>query len=230
MIQGNDPSEAHFKTMRGVATIAEKTNPRLAPPDGGFEAWSMVHYYYLLNVALLTVFFYFLFRDISNYFGHFASSPSFKILYSPLTTALKVGSSFIVLMHSSSMHYIFGIFFVEWLNEFPGESRAAVSGCVSVATSCMFGAAFWGGRLQHRWGSQGAVVLTGACLATAGLLLTSFATKLWHFYIVFSVLVGVGHAFAFPPCPVVVSTWFTAQSGLALGVTTAGGKFKLEFC
>ena len=153
-----------------------------------------------------------------------------KFWYSPLTTALKVGSSFIVLMHSSSMHYIFGIFFVEWLNEFPGESRAAVSGCVSVATSCMFGAAFWGGRLQHRWGSQGAVVLTGACLATAGLLLTSFATKLWHLYIVFSVLVGVGHAFAFPPCPVVVSTWFTAQSGLALGVTTAGGKFKLAFC
>ena len=58
MIQGNDPSEAHFKTMRGVATIAEKTNPRLAPLDGGFEAWSMVHYY-LLNAALLTVFLFF---------------------------------------------------------------------------------------------------------------------------------------------------------------------------
>jgi hypothetical protein len=35
-------------------------------------------------------------------------------------------------------------------------------------------------------------------------------------------LQGMGHALAFPPCPVVVSTWFSSRTGTALGITTAG--------
>jgi len=133
-----------------------------------------------------------------------------------------VGGAFTVMMHSSSMHYITGIFYVEWLETFPNQSRAAVAGCGSLSTAIMFGAAYLSGRLQFRWQSQGLVVILGAVLAAVGLLLTSYAQTLWQLYLAYGVVLGVGHALSFPPCPVVVSTWFSSRTGTALGVTTAG--------
>mmetsp|Transcript_28799 Transcript_28799/g.37200 ORF Transcript_28799/g.37200 Transcript_28799/m.37200 type:complete len:561 (+) Transcript_28799:43-1725(+) len=133
-----------------------------------------------------------------------------------------VAIAFTVMMHSSSMHYITGFFFVAWLDDFPHQSRAQLASVGSLSTAIMFGCAYLSGRLQYHWRSQGAVVLAGAILASAGLLLSSYVTDAWQLYITFSVIVGVGHALAFPPCPVVVSTWFKGKIGIALGITTAG--------
>jgi len=133
-----------------------------------------------------------------------------------------VACAFVVMMHSSSMHYITGIFYVEWLAEWPNESRAAVAGAGSVSTAVMFGCAYVGGRLQYQWKSQGAVVALGAVLASSGLLAASYAQTLPQLYCSYSLLMGLGHAFSMPPCPVLVSTWFSTRTGAALGVTTAG--------
>jgi hypothetical protein len=43
-----------------------------------------------------------------------------------------VACAFTVMMHTASMHYITGLFYVEWLKEWPGESRAIVAGCGSL--------------------------------------------------------------------------------------------------
>jgi MFS family permease len=133
-----------------------------------------------------------------------------------------VAGAFVVMMHSSSMHYITGIFYVAWLAEWPDASRAAVAGAGSLSTAVMFGSAYLSGQLQYQWKSQGAVVLLGAVLASLGLLAASYATTLIQLYWSYSVLMGVGHAFSFPPCPVLISTWFSSRTGAALGLTTAG--------
>lgn len=133
-----------------------------------------------------------------------------------------VACAFVVMMHSASMHYITGIFYVEWLAEWPNQTRATVAGAGSVSTAVMFGCAYVGGRLQYQWKSQGAVVALGALLASSGLLAASYARTIPQLYLSYSLLMGLGHAFSMPPCPVLVSTWFSTQTGAALGVTTAG--------
>ena len=132
-----------------------------------------------------------------------------------------VAGAFVVMMHSSSMLYVTGIFYVAWLDEWPNESRAAVAGAGSISSTVMFACAYFSGRLQYQWKSQGAVVALGAVLASSGLLAASYAKTLVQLYFSYA-LMGFGHAFSFTPCPVLVSTWFTSRTGAALGVTTAG--------
>ena len=43
-----------------------------------------------------------------------------------------VACAFTVMMHSAAMHYITGLFYVEWLKEWPDQTRAAVAGCGSL--------------------------------------------------------------------------------------------------
>ena len=132
-----------------------------------------------------------------------------------------VAGAFVVMMHSSSMLYVTGIFSVAWLEEWPDQSRAAVAGAGSISSTVMFACAYFSGRLQYQWKSQGAVVALGAVLASSGLLATSYAQTLVQLYFSYA-LMGFGLAFSFTPCPVLVSTWFTSRTGAALGVTTAG--------
>ena len=108
-----------------------------------------------------------------------------------------VGAAFFVMAHTPAMHYIYGLVFVEWLEAFPGSSRAAVAGCGSLSTGVMLGAAYASGSLQARGLAPGRVVAIGAALAVVGLLATSFATALWECYLYFSVVVGFAHALAF---------------------------------
>ncbi len=133
-----------------------------------------------------------------------------------------VGAAFFVMAHTPAMHYIYGLVFVEWLEAFPGSSRAAVAGCGSLSTGVMLGAAYASGSLQARGMAPGRVVAIGAALAVVGLLATSFATALWECYLYFSVVVGFAHALAFPPCPLVASSWFTSRKNVAVGVATSG--------
>jgi len=66
------------------------------------------------------------------------------------------------------------------------------------------------------------VILTGALVANLGLVATSYATDLWQLYLAWAITVGLGHSLCFPPCPVVVSTWFSSRTGFAIGIATTG--------
>jgi len=65
-------------------------------------------------------------------------------------------------------------------------------------------------------------VALGGLFSFAGLLLSSFATKIWHLYITFGLLVGIGHALMFPVGIVVLNAWFDKRRGLANGVGSTG--------
>jgi len=131
-------------------------------------------------------------------------------------------AAFGVMAHTPGVHYVFSLFFVELLEEFPSQSRAAVAGCGSLSTCIMLGAAYLSGKLQVRFTGE-LVVLMGGVAASVGLLLASYSTQLWHLYATFGVLVGFSHAMTFPPSPVIVSRWFDeSRRGLACGMATSG--------
>lgn len=59
-------------------------------------------------------------------------------------------------------------------------------------------------------------------LHTAGYLLASFATKLWHLYVCQGLLVGSAFSFIFVPASTIVPNWFLKKRALASGVMCTG--------
>jgi MFS family permease len=132
-----------------------------------------------------------------------------------------VGSVFAALAVSYGVYYSFSVFFVALLEEY-GWSRAATAGVFSVHILALGIAGIWSGRLIDRFGPQ-RIVPAGAVLLTIALVATSRLTELWQYYLFFGVFGGIGvSTCGWVPAVAVVSNWFSAKRGLAIGIASAG--------
>ncbi len=77
------------------------------------------------------------------------------------------------------------------------------------------------GRLADRRGTR-PVVLFGAVVLGSCYVLASFATVLWHYYVVFFIAGFFGAAAIFAPVIAAVGNWFVVGAGTAIGIATAG--------
>lgn len=116
--------------------------------------------------------------------------------------------------------YSFTIFFKPILEEF-GGGRAGVSVIASIAASLMLATGAIVGRLSDRLGPR-KLIASGAVLLAAGLFLASIATSIWHVYLSYGLLLGIGIGCAFLPSNATVGQWFTKRRGLATGIAVAG--------
>jgi MFS family permease len=66
------------------------------------------------------------------------------------------------------------------------------------------------------------VLAAGGGLVGAGLLLSSLATSIWHVYLAYGLVLGVGVSCAFVPSVATVGQWFERRRGLAIGIAVAG--------
>ncbi|KAI9365358.1 major facilitator superfamily domain-containing protein [Zopfochytrium polystomum] len=103
-------------------------------------------------------------------------------------------------------------------------SSSAVSfiGTLGAALLPMLG--LFSGRIAERFGFQ-RMVLIGALIATSGLLLASFSTKLWQLYLTQGVLYGVGASIAYFPAVTIPNQFFSTRRGLATGLASSGSGF-----
>lgn len=138
---------------------------------------------------------------------------------------LAVAGAFTAMAHGPGLHYCYGIIQAELVasRAFSSSSRAVLGGAGSLSTGVMLGGAYSSGWLQDRVGTPRTVAL-GAMIAAVGLGLSAATTQVWQLYATFGIIVGVGHAFSFPPCPVAVAHHFDGKphAGLASGVATSG--------
>ena len=135
-----------------------------------------------------------------------------------------VFAAFAATAHGPGVHYIYGVFQAALLDaKALTTSRAWLGGAGGLSTCLMLLGARPAGTLQAAHGA-GFVVGGGAAIAVVGLLLCAAATQLWMLYVGFGVLVGVGHALQFAPCPVAVAEAFdgSERAALASGVATSG--------
>lgn len=70
--------------------------------------------------------------------------------------------------------------------------------------------------------SPGMVSLSGAVLFAIGMVLASFSTRLWQFFLTQGVLVGVGTGLSYIPAVTVTPGWFSSRRGLAMGIVLSG--------
>jgi len=111
--------------------------------------------------------------------------------------------------------------FLQPISQDMGWSRSGVSAAATIDFLCMGLAAFFWGALSDRFGTR-IVVLAGALLLGAGLVLASQATTLWQFQLAFGVLIGIAAGSFYAPMVAVASAWIEQHRSLAVALVSAG--------
>ena len=111
--------------------------------------------------------------------------------------------------------------FLQPMSETTGWSRTGISGAMALDFLAMGFAAFGWGALTDRFGPR-LVVLAGAVLLTLGLALSSRATTLLEFQIVYGVIVGVAAGANIAPMRATTTGWFEKNRSLAVSMVSAG--------
>jgi sugar phosphate permease len=132
-----------------------------------------------------------------------------------------VAGSLLALGLTYSVMYSFSVFYVALLEEF-GWGRGEAAGVYSVFMILTGVGALGAGALADRFG-PGRVIACGAIFLATGLLICSRVSELWHFYLSFGILAGLGvSAAGWTPCVIMISRWFSVRLGFALGIASAG--------
>ncbi len=127
--------------------------------------------------------------------------------------------SFFAIMLTLGMQLVFGAFFKPIIAEM-GWTRAVTSGAfsLSMVISGLVGIAM--GGLNDRFGPRAVITLCGL-LAALGYLLMSQVQAVWHLYLFFGVLLGVGSS-TFVPLLSTVARWFVGRRSMMTGIVFAG--------
>lgn len=119
------------------------------------------------------------------------------------------------------LFYSFGVFFKSVAAELGGTRFDVSMGLAAANVAGALSAPFIG-RVVER-GSARTVILLGSLACGGGYLILSFANAFWQFYAVLATLVGVGTlALGNIPQAALVTRWFAAKRGTALGIATVG--------
>src|SRR2546423_6475362 len=110
----------------------------------------------------------------------------------------------------------FGVFLPVLAAEFGGQ-RGAVSLALSINFVLGGFAAFAVAHVADRRGPRVVLALT-VLIGASGLLLMSQTRQLWHIYVFYGVMVGIGFSSVYVLTTATVSRWFVARRGLALAV------------
>ncbi|WP_425467760.1 MFS transporter [Phreatobacter stygius] len=111
--------------------------------------------------------------------------------------------------------------FLEPMSAQTGWGRAGISGAMTIDFLVMGVAGFGWGAASDRYGPR-IVVLAGAVLLGAGLVLASQATSLLGFQFAYGVVLGLAAGAFFAPMIATVTSWFDTGRGLAVSLVSAG--------
>src|SRR5262249_42659705 len=102
-----------------------------------------------------------------------------------------------------------------------GWSRGAVSVVLSISLVLGGVAAFPVGRIADRRGPR-AVLATTVAIGAIGFVASARVGALWHLYLSYGVLVGIGMSSIYVLTAATVARWFDARRGVALALVLRG--------
>jgi sugar phosphate permease len=139
-----------------------------------------------------------------------------------------VGIGVVVMVLIYGTRHSFSVFFPPILDEF-GWSRGSTAFMLSLNLLVYGFTAPIAGSLADRWKPK-LVMIIGIIILGLALASCSFSTELWHFYLLFGVLVPIGNAFSGWPLlgPSLVN-WFSKRRGLVLGLSMMGSGLSFTY-
>lgn len=135
-----------------------------------------------------------------------------------------LGIAFLTIIVVYGVRLSFPVFYVAILDEF-GWSRADTALIFSISAAVYGLVGLISGALADRFGPRKLIPLAAILLA-AGTAACSLANEMWHFYVLFGIVVAVSSSGAgYVPLSVVLTNWFVRHRGAAFGVSSAGFGF-----
>jgi len=131
-----------------------------------------------------------------------------------------VAVTFIIMVLSWGLYIVFGVFFDPLLVEF-GWTRAMISGAYSLSSILGGVLAIAMGGLTDRFGPRLVVTFCGFCLGL-GYLMMSQVNALWHLYLFYGVIVGIGMSGLWVPLLSSIVRWFVGRRSLMTGIVISG--------
>ena len=127
----------------------------------------------------------------------------------------------VCMMASSGLRSVFGVYIKPLEAEF-GWTRGALSGVAAISLLLLGAAGPFAGRLADRWGPRRVIVLSLIMLG-GGSIGAAAVHTLWQLYVTTGLLMGVGAGgLGLATGSVIVSRWFEARRGLAIGIAAGG--------
>jgi MFS family permease len=139
----------------------------------------------------------------------------------------KVNYSWVMVVISASIliviglqFHCFGVFLKPMIAELEWD-RAALS--VGYAMMIIVAGPFGiiAGGLSDKYGPR-LLVTVGGLATGAGFILTSLIETLWHMYLIWGILIGIGSVLCLLPILALVPKWFIKKRGIATGIVMAG--------
>ena len=131
-----------------------------------------------------------------------------------------LGAAFVVITMSIGTLFTLGVF-LKPIEDSMGWSRSGI-GAIGFFNWIVMGAGgLLSGFVSDRSGTR-RVVLVGAGLLAAGLLLSSHVQQMWQLYATFGLLVGAGVSTFYVPLTVLAIKWFEGRRAMAAAVVSAG--------
>ncbi|KAK7788345.1 hypothetical protein R5R35_014750 [Gryllus longicercus] len=121
---------------------------------------------------------------------------------------------------TQSLLSVFGLLFFDTLEEMGAETTGAAVISNSMVAITNFSGLMTGPVMRRFTYRQ--VAMAGGVLVAVGMFFTSMATKMWHLFVSYSVLVGLGLGLLNPSTFVAVNAFFTRARGRAVGLSMAG--------
>ncbi|CAH1785204.1 unnamed protein product [Owenia fusiformis] len=113
-----------------------------------------------------------------------------------------------------------GVFFVMFLDAFQAK-KGVTAWAGSLNTACCYAVGPISSMLTNKFGCRPTVIL-GGVISAIGLGTSAFATNIYHLYITFGIVTGIGFGFVYIPSVSIIAPYFKKKRALAYGVATAG--------
>ncbi|XP_049737557.1 monocarboxylate transporter 3 [Elephas maximus indicus] len=131
-----------------------------------------------------------------------------------------LGACFVVTGFAYGFPKAVSVFFRELMRDF-GAGYSDTAWVSSIMLAMLYGTGPVSSILVTRFGCR-PVMLVGGLLASAGMVLASFATRLLELYLTAGVLTGLGLALNFQPSLIMLGLYFERRRPLANGLAAAG--------
>ncbi|KAI9247981.1 major facilitator superfamily domain-containing protein [Phascolomyces articulosus] len=133
---------------------------------------------------------------------------------------LVIMGSFLGLFSIFGYNYSWGVFLRQYKTIYSGQ-MAQLSWIGSICVALFFILGPINQLVIKRMGYRN-MLMTGAVLCTAALILASFAKQVWHLFLTQGLLFGFGASFVWFPCIGAPQQWFNQHRGLAVGLAMSG--------
>ncbi len=145
-----------------------------------------------------------------------SATPQRKIYYGHIMA----GACFSIQAIGVGIYIAYGVFFNSLMTEF-GWSRAVISGASSLAFLSMglFGIII--GRLNDRYGPRILMTITAFFLGV-GYMLMAKLEYIWHLYVFYGLIFGIGLSSIDVIALTTIARWFTRNRGMMTGIVKVG--------